>query len=270
MIRGFLLFSLLFSGIGVNAKDLPMPQRLSPLVSITIKHNGHFEDYPTTFEIEGVCKDFVLSPAEIRVFFNEARLIPRQDKKLDIHREESRCQVLGHATLQNGRSVEFKITRTGYAYVQYDSFLASTDGADYFCDTCGNKFYPAMGKKLPDFRPVIKSFTIEENPIDLEADSQTEENRCGDFSLSAEDVREFFSKMRPISNMIYTNVFDITPCWVKGRMVLQDGSEGSWSIDTQGRGVMNIAGKGGFYCYCPDCNPEKFGEPCDLECRIDP
>ena len=271
MIRHFLLLSLLFFAAGANAEKLPVRQFLPPLASIIVTANNYYADFSPTFELESDCIDFTLSTAEIRKFFNKARLVSQQNAKPDTGREASRCQVWGRAVLQDGSSVYFRIDRTGYADVRFvDEHDNPTRSEGYFCDTCGNKFYLAMGKKISDFRPVFESFTIEKNPIDLNADPQTEENRCGNFSLSEEDVAEFFKKMQPISNSEYMHVFNHTPCLVQGRMVLQDGRKGSWSIDTESRGVINIENKGGVYSFCADCNPKKFGNPCDLKCRVNP
>ena len=271
IIRSFLFLPLLFFTMGVSAEKLPAPQSLPPFTSIIITNNGYFADFFRTFERESDCIDFTLSTVEIRKFFIKARLVPQQKTKSDTVREASRCQVWGRAKLQDGRSYYFRIDRTGYGDVRFvDERDVPTSSGDYFCDTCGDKFYPAMNKKISDFRPILKSFAIEGNPIDVGANSQTEKNRCEDFSLSEEDVGEFFKKMQPISRFDYMHLFDYSPCLVEGRMVFQDGRKGSWSIDSVGKGVINIENKEEFYSFCADCNPKKFGEPCDLECHINP
>ena len=277
MIRRFLLLSLLFFTVGVNAEKLPLRQYLPALTSVIITDKNYYADYSGfffSFEREKDCKDFVLSTTEIRAFFSKARLVFEQDAEYNAQKEMSRCQVLGRATLRDGRSVYFDITRTGYANVRFvDAHGISTNSEDYFCDTCGGKFYPAMNKRISDFRPVLKDLMIEKNPIYIGVDdSQTEvnSNMCGDFSLNEADVREFFHKMKRIDSMTYMNAFNHTPCRVQGRMVLQDGREGYWEIDTESRGIMNISDEGEVFIYCADCNPKKFGEPCDLECRASP
>jgi cold shock CspA family protein len=267
-----LLIPLLIFATVTAAGEQQIPKHLLPLVSITITHNGHFEEYPATFEFEAMCKDFILSPAEIRAFFNKAHFIPRQNKKLDAYRADSRCQVQGRATLQDGQFIEFEISRTGYAIMRYGSFKTSTDWADYFCKTCGSKFYPAMGKTLSGFRPIIKSIVIKDNGVsneDIDPDGKFNPDTCKNFKLTENEVKEFFITAGPSTPGEFHGTDSLGICFSRGEAVMQNGEKASWYIDANRRGTINYlkktSGDRFLRFFCDECPTGKFAEPCSDE-----
>ena len=231
--------------------------------------------YLNSFEPPNVCGDFDLTPADIREFFRKAQAVDEKSERgrVILRNGESRCKLTGSMVLQDGRQVGWSIDRARNGTLWYSS---DKTGSSYehrinvYCDTCKNKkYYPCASKNSPAFRPVLKNFTIEVNPVDLEADTQTEENRdrCKDFVLTKTDVSEFFRVGHPISRTNYFNTFDYVPCRVRGHMVLQDGRKGSWDIDAGRRGYVRIEGeKEELFYYCNDCTSKKFSEPCDVQC----
>lgn len=276
MIKNLLLFSLLFFAFKASAENAALPVKLPPLMNVNIMGGGDvFADFHSSFEQEGDCAGFSLSATEIRAFFREARLAQKRNAISPINKDRSRCQVWGSAVLQGGRDiVGFMIDKTGYAEVRWGGGDADLIIADYFCAACGKKFYSATGKKLDDFRPVIKSLEFTFNPIDQSEDSDPE--RCAGFVLTEKEVRDFFKGARASSSREYMHVFDMFPCHVQGRMVLEDGREGEWDIGSNASGEMSfLNGRDRapmselLFFYCADaaiCDVKKFGEPCDIEC----
>jgi hypothetical protein len=226
-----------------NAENVSAKGNLQPTEITKIRGLIFDGDYTRSFEMAEDCKDFALTEKEVFDFFIRAKHISlRKLKRANVG--ESRCELAGDTILKDGREVRWTINKAGYSVLQPHG---SHDVlAVFYCDACQDKFYSKKGNKLNDLRPVIKSIEITLNPVDIAQlnpalrEYESNPERCAHFVLTEKNVLGYFKNARASSPTEYMSELDAAPCFVQGNVKLNDGREGTWSIDGFGRGYMGF------------------------------
>ena len=105
------------------------------LAKVVIQKNASWSDYVSSDETPEMCKDFVLTEADVKQFFTLARVASEQEYSHDLLM--SRCTASGKVTMVNKKEGEWKIDRARRG------LLVLTDGTRYFfyCGKCKSKVY---------------------------------------------------------------------------------------------------------------------------------
>ena len=244
-----------------------------------------FDDVIRSFEPPEACEGFALTEGEVRDFFRKARPLSELERKSIEYSSLSRCVVKGDMALRGGVAARWLIDRARNATLQFpgDSSASPADRILYFyCDRCEDeKYYSPTGQKLSDWRPVTETIFIDDNAAWPEDHSSTYAppdtaytslDSCTEFTLTEEDVREFFSTARASSRFEYQQDANVPRCYANGRTVLQDGRTARWRIDQGRRGeIWFFSSSLGalsttIYFYCARCLSDKYFEPCDVDC----
>jgi hypothetical protein len=226
-----------------------------------------------TFETGAMCEDVKLSEADVREFFEKSRVISYEDlMSLQSEGWLSICGTPGTTVWENGERTHWNISRARTALFYFDAPNCDTEWR--YCDTCGNErgYYiePGEWEKL---RPRVKTATIEgSNEFSTKGEPYVASESCQkEFTLTPDDVRDFFDVARPISSidMGEAHGLEQSECHFRGKAVLQDGQEAEWQINRFRRGSISIPDPNNprsFFYYCADCQSEKYYAPCDADC----
>jgi len=84
---------------------------------------------------------------------------------------------------------------------------------------------------------------------------------CESFSLTEDDVEEYFRMAKRVSKNDYRHMLDWSPCYVKGEIMLNNGDTGGWGIHQYRGGSVNFGTDETIYMYCPECTAKKFDNP---------
>jgi len=105
---------------------------------------------------------------------------------------------------------------------------------------------------------VIKSLVI----IKIEAwpdDNYTEETLedCVKFKLGKQDVRDFFRRAEQIDYEKFS-YYLASRCYAMGEIAFANGDQGTWRIDFERRGVLNLSDGRTLYFFCSKCRSKAF------------
>lgn len=84
---------------------------------------------------------------------------------------------------------------------------------------------------------------------------------CKKFILTKADIEEYFKIAKRVSKNDYRHMLDWSPCYVKGKMFLNNGNIGEWDIHQYRGGVINFGIDKIIYMYCPLCKAKMFDSP---------
>jgi hypothetical protein len=86
--------------------------------------------------------------------------------------------------------------------------------------------------------PDIKTIKITDYDIGVEEMTYEFSADCDDMRMTEADVREFFSKARPVSEKERSRVSPSSRCVVAGVLTLSNGKKGNWFINKNGTGMI--------------------------------
>jgi hypothetical protein len=263
-----LLCLLLAACSSSEVLTLSQPMRIK---SVLIKGIG--DDGDGTFETYEMCRNIRLSEADIREFFEKSRAISDEElKRLESEGRVSACRTKGTLEWEDGERTDWSINRARIGIFYCGS--PNCDGGWHYCDTCDSeRRYSIEPGDLEQFRPKVKTATIiGNNEFTTKGEPYIPTESCRrEFTLTPDDVRDFFDVAKPISfdDMAEARDLEQSQCHLLGKAVLQDGQEASWEINRFRRGYIGIPdGKNprSFFYYCADCQSEKYHAPCDIDC----
>ncbi len=84
---------------------------------------------------------------------------------------------------------------------------------------------------------------------------------CEKFTLTQNDIEEYFNMAKRISKNDYRHMLDWSPCYVKGNIILDNGDTGEWGIHQYRGGTVTFGADETIYMYCPECTAKKFDAP---------
>jgi len=84
---------------------------------------------------------------------------------------------------------------------------------------------------------------------------------CKDFSLTQKNVEEYFSTTKRVTGNDYRHMLDWSPCFVKGKIFLDNGNVGEWGIHQYKAGTINFGTDKTIYMFCPKCKAKQFDNP---------
>jgi hypothetical protein len=122
-------------------------------------------------------------------------------------------------------------------------------------------FSPFDLADIPDI-PEIRSITFDENPL---TKPPNDSEICAPFSLTENEVREFFRVARK-SNSMEQHEFTPSGCEVLGNVILTDDRKAFFSIDRNRTGSMFIERYLYLFFFCEECKSEKYEDACDIDC----
>jgi len=104
----------------------------------------------------------------------------------------------------------------------------------------------------------IRSVTIKK----IEAwpdDNYTEETLedCAKFKLSKQDVRDFLRRAEQIDYERFS-YYLASRCYAMGEIAFANGDRGTWRIDFERRGVLNLSSGRKLYFFCSRCTSKAF------------
>jgi hypothetical protein len=235
--------------------------------SVSIEQIG---DDDGTFETSEMCRNIKLSEADVREFFEKSRAISDEElKRLESEGRVSTCRRLGTVEWEDGERTDWSIDRARIG--MFHCALPICDGSWRYCDTCDNKRgYYIEPEDVEKLRPRVKTATIEgSNEFTAKGELYIASESCQkEFTLTPDDVRDFFNVAKPISFLEMAEARDLeqAQCHLLGKAVLQDGKEAKWEIDRFRRGYLSAEGIGIIFYYCADCQSEKYHAPCGIDC----
>jgi hypothetical protein len=104
----------------------------------------------------------------------------------------------------------------------------------------------------------IRSVTIK--TIEAWPDSDyTEETLedCAKFKLGKQDVRDFFRRTEQIDYERFS-YYLASRCYAMGEIAFANGDQGTWRIDFERRGVLNLSDGRKLYFFCSKCVSKAF------------
>jgi len=84
---------------------------------------------------------------------------------------------------------------------------------------------------------------------------------CKTFTLTQENIEEYFNIAKRVSKNDYRHMLDWSPCYVKGEIFLNNGDIGEWGIHQYRGGTINFGTNETIYMYCPKCKAKMFDNP---------
>jgi hypothetical protein len=104
----------------------------------------------------------------------------------------------------------------------------------------------------------VKSVTIKK----IEAwpdDDYTEETPedCAKFKLNKQEVRDFFRRAEQIDYETFS-YYLASRCYAMGEIAFANGDRGTWRIDFERRGVLNLSEGRKLYFFCSKCRSKAF------------
>ncbi len=84
---------------------------------------------------------------------------------------------------------------------------------------------------------------------------------CKKFTLTQENINEYFNKAKRVSKNDYRHMLDWSPCYVRGKIFLNNGEVGKWGIHQYRGGTINFGSDKTIYMYCPTCKAVMFDKP---------
>lgn len=113
--------------------------------------------------------------------------------------------------------------------------------------------------ELPYKITLIKSVAIEK----IEAwpdEGYTEETPedCAKFKLTKQDVRDFFRRASQIDYETFYYYHLPSRCYAMGKIAFANGARGTWRIDFERRGVLNLSDGRKLYYFCSKCRSKAF------------
>ncbi len=84
---------------------------------------------------------------------------------------------------------------------------------------------------------------------------------CEEFILTKKNLLEYFRIAKRVNRNDYRHKLDWSPCYVKGKIYLDDGEIGGWGIHQYRGGVINFDSGETIYMYCPTCEAKTFDNP---------
>ena len=89
---------------------------------------------------------------------------------------------------------------------------------------------------------------------------ETEES-CKTFTLTKDDISQFFKHARVVSQEEYAQNLTASNCYASGQFTTSTGEQGDWKIDRARRGMLHLnASNEVKYYYCPECVKSLFYE----------
>lgn len=102
---------------------------------------------------------------------------------------------------------------------------------------------------------VVHTLAITENGA---ASPAVDPGECRGFVLDERTVRWVLEESEPISRDQYMHQLPWSPCLVRGRLVLADGREGTWTIRRYGTGSVLFDDGGEWFLLCATCTRPPF------------
>lgn len=84
---------------------------------------------------------------------------------------------------------------------------------------------------------------------------------CKNFTLTQKNIEEYFSLAKRVSKNDYRHMLDWSPCYVRGKIFLNNGDIGKWGIHQYRGGTINFGTDKIIYMYCPTCKAKMFDNP---------
>jgi hypothetical protein len=153
------------------------------------------------------------------------------------------------------------MSRLFFLLTAFSSLVACTTGTDMAFED-EEQAMPVPGIVRVIFDEDGNPFTM---PSDIPLTKFDDSEICKDFTLTEEDIREFFRDARR-SNRMEAHEFIVSRCRVSGDLILGDGRKAPFEIDQNRQGWM-APEKGTFlWFYCATCKNQGYFEACDIDC----
>jgi hypothetical protein len=240
---------------------------------MSIEHMLTGNDNTGTFETDKICRNVSFSEADIREFLEKSRIISDDERdKLLSEGRISRCRAEGTLELENGERVTWDMDRARMGSLYFHSPHRGMEWL--YCETCDSKRrYSIAPGDLEKLRPKVKTITIVGNDrYTLEGPLYTPTESCQkEFTLTPDDIREFFDLAEPVSSYDKDDPHDgeQSHCHLIGEAVLQDGTKATWIVNRFRRGYLDIPGgeeEQIVHYFCENCQSKKYYAPCDTDC----
>lgn len=133
------------------------------------------------------------------------------------------------------------------------SFLSGCTTPHTFEDVTPQLYRPNLEK--------ITDITIDEMGITSSAQIDDSEFKCEEFELTPGEVKTYFKAAMQVSKNDYWHMLDWSPCYIKGKLVFENGEKATWSINQLRSGAITDSNGNNTYLYCPDCVATHFLGP---------
>lgn len=226
-------------------------------------------------EDQQMCKNFKMTSADVIDYFKHARRIPFGLYNYHI---ETGCYAVGSVVFKNGDQGTWTIDRNRLGTL----FLSDGRWACFYALNAHSKAFPFKGnpnfwKPEADSIPrTTRSFALPKvKTIVFRKDfrwEMTEQQQAGGcrFSLSEDDVRDFFNCSKKITNeerlkIIYgkskvRRLIPLTGCQVEGDVEFVNGEKGIWVIYDNRIGTIEID-RITFHLYAKAAQAKSFRKP---------
>ncbi len=84
---------------------------------------------------------------------------------------------------------------------------------------------------------------------------------CEQFTLTQKNIEEYFNVAKRVSKNDYRHMLDWSPCYVRGKVFLNNGDVGEWGIHQYRGGSLDFGTDKIIYMYCPRCKAKMFDRP---------
>jgi hypothetical protein len=81
---------------------------------------------------------------------------------------------------------------------------------------------------------------------------------CATFSLSMDEVKEFFREARLVSHGVYWHMLNWSPCYVEGTLTMPNGEKAEWAIQQFRAGSVLLKSGESIHLYCAKCSAKGF------------
>ena len=111
----------------------------------------------------------------------------------------------------------------------------------------------------PFKRSAVSAVVIEDN-AGKSVPGQNTPDDCRRFVVTPAQVKQYFARARPVSQIAYSHDFEWSPCVASGRLELADGRTALWGVQQYGLGWLYIRHQR-HYFHCGTCSLVNLAVP---------